>query len=87
MASLVEYWAMVNTSSQVEERVDELWVSIDWLLKYPEGGQFETNLDELVKHHRRWVVRKVQIVYRVEGDTLFITDLFDTRQDPAKMRG
>ncbi len=37
--------------------------------------------------HRRWVVGHYKLIYLVLEDQLVITDFFDTRQDPKKMKG
>ena len=51
----------------------------------PRGGQVEPLLDHLNLEHRRWVVGNYQVLYRIIGDVLFVTDIFDARRDPAKM--
>ncbi|MEQ9232325.1 MAG: type II toxin-antitoxin system RelE/ParE family toxin [Cyclobacteriaceae bacterium] len=48
--------------------------------------QEEEYLDHLGKGHRRVIEGLVKIIYRIEGDIIYITDFFDTRQDPSKMK-
>lgn len=51
-------------------------------------GPIEENLAELGLGHRYLVAEKnYKIIYRSEGNNVFITDIFDTRQDPEKMSG
>jgi len=38
-------------------------------------------------NHRRAIEGHFKIIYRVEGETIYVTDFFDSRQDPAKMKG
>lgn len=49
--------------------------------------QEETYLKDLGKNHRRAIEGYFKIIYRVEGQRIYITDFFDSRQDPAKMKG
>jgi len=57
------------------------------LLTDPHLGQFEEYLEHLEKGHRRLVEGNFKIVYRIESGCIYITDFFDTRQDPEKMKG
>lgn len=53
----------------------------------PYKGQKEEYLEHLNKGHRRIIEGHFKIIYRVEGDEIFITEFFDTRQGPEKMKG
>jgi len=56
------------------------------LLKdFPLMGQEEETLRVLGLQHRYLVEGHYKIVYRIEKGTIYITDVFDTRQDPDKM--
>jgi mRNA-degrading endonuclease RelE of RelBE toxin-antitoxin system len=37
--------------------------------------------------HRRLIVGNYKIIYLIEDDVVYISDIFDTRQDPKKMNG
>ncbi|MGL1886340.1 MAG: hypothetical protein OCD76_07475 [Reichenbachiella sp.] len=73
------------------ERVLELRVKLldkaDNLATTHDHYQEEEYLKHLVKNHRRAIEGYFKIVYRVYGDVIYITDFFDARQDPSKMRG
>ncbi|MCB0556299.1 MAG: type II toxin-antitoxin system RelE/ParE family toxin [Phaeodactylibacter sp.] len=57
------------------------------LKEQPRMGQKETALEPLGLEHRHIVVKPhYKIIYRIEGAEIFITDVFDTRQDPDKMK-
>lgn len=49
--------------------------------------QEEEYLKHLEKNHRRAIEGYFKIIYRVDGDKIYITDFFDSRQDPSKMKG
>ncbi|MDZ4845763.1 MAG: type II toxin-antitoxin system RelE/ParE family toxin [Chitinophagales bacterium] len=66
---------------------DEILDKADTLMKHPYLGQEEEYLEHLQMGHRRLVQSRYKIIYRIEGNTIYITDIFDSRQDPAKMKG
>jgi toxin ParE1/3/4 len=57
------------------------------LLLKPHIGRREEYLEHLGQSHRRIIEGPYKIIYRIEGDIIYITDIFDSRQDPAKMKG
>ena len=56
------------------------------LLSKPYLGQEESQLSHLNLAHRRVIKGHSKIIYRVVGDTIYVTDVFDSRQDPRKMK-
>lgn len=58
-----------------------------WLKTHPAGGQYEEQLEHLGQGHRRHVAAPFKIVYRVIDDTIVVTDIFDSRRDPKRMKG
>ena len=61
--------------------------AIRLIAKYPRGGQIEPWLEHLEMEHRRVIVGPLKIIYRVQGNTIFIPEIFDSRRDPSHMRG
>ena len=59
----------------------------DSLALNPYIGLFEIYLDHLKEDHRRIIEGLYKIIYYIEDDKVFISDFFDTREDPSKMRG
>lgn len=75
-------------SDQVIDRiVGEVWEYLEVVLRYPLGGALEEDLAALGRGHRRMVCGHFKIIYYVEADNLYVTDIFDSRQDPGKMKG
>jgi toxin ParE1/3/4 len=66
---------------------DEILDTTDTLILQPLQGQAEPYLEHLKLGHRRLVVNHYKIIYRVIDETIYITDIFDSRQDPDKMKG
>jgi plasmid stabilization system protein ParE len=89
LKSLTEILDFIRDSVS-EEKVDEIKNKIinktDILLTNPHAGQKELNLEHLGTGHRRLIERNYKIVYRIEGNIIYITDIFDSRQNPEKMK-
>ena len=45
------------------------------------------NLKDLKEGHRRIIEGHFKIIYKIEKETVYITDFFDSRQSPEKMKG
>jgi len=55
--------------------------------EFPGGGQIEPWLEHLGMGHRRVIVGPLKIIYRIDGDTIHVPEIFDSRQDTRRMRG
>ena len=44
-------------------------------------------MDSTPFEYRRLVVGNFKIIYRIEGEVIYVTDTFDARQDPKRMQG
>jgi toxin ParE1/3/4 len=73
-----------TTVNKIRERILD---KADKLIGNPYLGQIEIHLLHLGLSHRRLIEGNYKIVYRVQNDLIFITDIFDSRQDPDKMKG
>ncbi len=56
------------------------------LKKQPYLGREEEYLKHLTLGHRVLIEGKYKIIYRIIDQTVLITDVFDTNQDPEKMK-
>lgn len=53
----------------------------------PKIGQIEDNLMHLGQDHRYLVLHSnYKLIYLVQDNILYITDIFDTRQDPSRIK-
>jgi toxin ParE1/3/4 len=75
------------TYEKLIEIRDKVLDAADTLVLHPLQGPIEPFLEHLGLGHRRLVVSHYKIIYRVSGDYIYITDIFDSRQDPSKMKG
>jgi toxin ParE1/3/4 len=55
------------------------------LKEHPNLGVVEEKLAELGLGHRFLIEGNYKIIYRIEGQYILVTDVFDTRQDPEKL--
>lgn len=83
---LQKYWARFTADDRVEERVGHLIDEATWLCKWPGAGAQEPFFLRHRKAYRRWVVGQIKIVHRIDGDTLYVLDFFDSRQRPRRMK-
>jgi plasmid stabilization system protein ParE len=72
---------------KIEEIVDDLLFRIESLAERQFLGQYEEYLRPQTKHHRRLIVGAYKIIYYVADGTVYITDIFDSRQNPTHMKG
>lgn len=56
------------------------------LYLFPFSGQEEEFLKELNRSYRYVVAGNYKIIYRLEANVVYIAAVFDTRQDPGKMK-
>ena len=56
------------------------------LIKDPLIGAIEENLTDLKQGHRYLVEGNYKIIYKVFQNNIYITDIFDCRQNPKKMK-
>ena len=71
---------------KVNEVRDRILAKAEKLLENPYIGQHEEYLDHLGQSHRRVIEGAYKIIYKVVGELIIITDIFDSRQDPSRMK-
>jgi toxin ParE1/3/4 len=87
LEEVLEFIAPKVDREKLIEIRDEILDAADTLLVHPLQGQEEPLLAHLNLDHRRLVVSHYKIIYRVIGEYIYVTDIFDTRQNPNKMKG
>ncbi len=75
------------SSEKLDEIRNNILDAADTLLLQPKQGQKEPLLEHLGLGHRRLIVNHYKIIYRIFEEFIYITDIFDSRQDPDKMKG
>lgn len=90
MMRLVESVELTLGSASMEKReevIDHVLEETRRLIQWPRAGQVEIWLAGRDHEYRRLVVGNFKIIYRIEADVIHVTDIFDARQDPNRMRG
>ena len=90
LISLEEALELIASDVPYEKLIeirDKILDTADTLLLQPFSGQREYLLEHLKLDHRRLIEGHYKIIYRVVDEYIYITDILDSRQDPAKMKG
>ncbi len=66
--------------------INRILSSTKRLSLFPDSGQEEETLKELKRGYRYLVSRNYKIVYRSEGKVVIVAAVFDTRQDPERLK-
>ena len=75
-----------NVNSAVAINIkDSIFASAKQLEKHSLSGQIEDLLIDLSENHRYLVRGNYKIIYKVYKGKIYITDVFDTRQNPDKV--
>jgi toxin ParE1/3/4 len=74
-------------SQKALEIRDKILDKADTILSNAYAHQKEEFLEHLQLSHRRLIISNYKIVYTIKPDYVLITDIFDTRQNPDKMKG
>ncbi len=80
------YYRMVAGEKTADKIRKSIFSSTKPLLKQAFVGALEENLTDLKQGHRYLVKGNYKIIYRVIDDNIYITDIFDCRQNPTKMK-
>jgi mRNA-degrading endonuclease RelE of RelBE toxin-antitoxin system len=85
-ANALRFLAGYLTDRELARWDARLWTRIAELKKFPQLGAYEPYLEHKEEGHRKLVIGKFKVIYRIEGRTVYVTDIFDARQDPRKMK-
>ena len=75
--------ASKKVAHQIRKKILE---STKQLIIQPKSGQKELNLEKLNQDYRYIVIGNYKIIYRIHQNEVIINDVFDTRQNPEKMK-
>jgi plasmid stabilization system protein ParE len=71
---------LVRLKREVDQQVKQLPIR-------PLAGALEPELEHLGAGHRRVIVGPFRIIYRLTANAVYVTDIFDPRRDPKRMKG
>lgn len=87
IAEIQAFWAEHTAEDKAQEMVAFLMEKTKQLLADPLRGFPETKLAQLGLGHRSLLLGRFKVIYYVSGEEVRITDFFDTKQHPSRMRG
>jgi len=85
LRNIYEYYSFEANRELAKKIRGQIFDVIILLKDNPFLGQIEELLSDLREGHRRLVKGNYKIIYKIKGDVIYITDIFDSRQDPAKI--
>ena len=82
-----EYYGRKGNNSYSRKLRKEIREKSKLLSEKPEIGQEEEYLKGMGQGHRYVMIAKLfRLIYLIANPFIFITDIFDTRQDPKEMK-
>lgn len=82
-----EYYTKAGFSDFGKKLRSEIVKAAKLLCTNPKIGQLEENLTHLGQDHRYLVLHSnYKLIYLIQDNILYITDIFDTRQDPSRIK-
>ena len=85
--SEVYYYYLKNVNENIASNIrDSILSSTKQLEKYSLSGPTEELLMDLEEGHRYIIRGNYKIIYKIQNKKVYITDVFDTRQNPEKIR-
>ncbi|HZK95349.1 MAG TPA: type II toxin-antitoxin system RelE/ParE family toxin [Prolixibacteraceae bacterium] len=89
LASLYDIYRYYNANVSITIACkvrDNILAITRQLEKHSHIGQIEELLKEMEGGHRYIVKDNYKIIYKIQTNTIYITDVFDTRQNPDKIK-
>lgn len=83
---LYHFYCKTASEEVARKIIEPLFHFVKTLENMSEIGQEEPTLKPLNDGHRYLVHNHLKIIYRLKSDTIFITHVFDTRQQPSKLK-
>ena len=75
-----------HVSTKIADKIKSgIIAKLKYIQANPMSGQEEEFLRELGLGHRRMVEGNYKIIYRINDKMIYVTDIFDSRQDPSKI--
>ena len=82
----IYHYYKVNVSITIARKIrDNIFSASNQLEKHSNTGQIEELLKEKNGVYRYFIKDKYKIIYKIQKNKVYITDVFDTRQSPHKI--
>jgi plasmid stabilization system protein ParE len=81
-----KFYIKIANNEIADKIVDEIFRSVKTLSHSSFIGQQEPALEKLKKDHRYILSHHCKIIYKIDLNTVYITHVFDSRQNPEKLK-
>ena len=85
LIDIFKYYATEVSENTASRLINKIIEAIEELGRLPSIGTKEVLLEKLKLNHKYIVTGNYKIIFRVEAETIYITDIFDCRQNPNKI--
>ncbi|MBI3189758.1 MAG: type II toxin-antitoxin system RelE/ParE family toxin [Ignavibacteriales bacterium] len=85
LKEIYQYYNETISNRVAHQIKNSIFNKIKFLRSFPEMGQVESRLEYLQREHRYLVEGNYKVIYYIAEQTIYITDIFDTRQDPEEL--
>ena len=86
LRKIYQYYKDKASIALAQKIKNNILFSPEILKTHPLAGQEEESLKALQEGHRYLVEGNYKIIYKVVEKKIFLTDVFDSRQNPAKLK-
>ena len=85
LKDIYDYYKFKASKRVANRIVKDIRKSVQILKSHQAVGQVEEYLEALNLDHRYIIEGNFKVIYRIENNQIYITDVFDTRQNPDSM--
>jgi len=85
LKSIHAYYKRAASKTVADKLIHKILNAVQKLKLSSRIGTSEPNLQLLGLKHKFILAGNYKIIFRTEGDKIYITDFFDTRQNPVKI--
>jgi plasmid stabilization system protein ParE len=83
---IFDYYNSAANGRVAKKIVGKIVQRVRLLSRNPKGGQREWLLEDMPERFRRVIVGNYKIIYFTEGETVFISYVWDCRRNPSTLR-
>ncbi len=87
LQQIYDYITWKSSDSVAILEIQRIIKYFEFLEITPKIGRESEELKSIKLQHRQLVVSNYKIIYRIDESIVYITDVFDCRQHPDKMKG
>ena len=86
LQEIFDYYSLVADGKVAKKISGNIIEKARILIRNPRGGRREDLLEDQPEEFRRLVDGNYKIVYYIENDAVYISNVFDCRRDPEVLR-